>query len=257
MATRQTQTEEEVKAGQQGSEGSGDGQPATGTDNGQQNDGQNKPGGDKTIALRQERERRQRLSQENEALREKLAAMQQQGGTDESLDFSEFQVTDDEILNGSAEQINRKMQGMIAKATQAAANRMNSQLIGKQSLDKALGKYEIFSDTGDSELAADALAATEREIEAIPREERTPAKVEDAIANVAKRYSRYRVDRSEERQGSFDEEVNHPLPTTGGGTGEAAHMKSQAKPPESSEEAAAMARQSARRIAEAKGMRWD
>ncbi len=245
----QSQQEPEGKGAEvEGQEADGGGAEEQGT----RKDG---GGGDKTVALRKERDRRRQLSEDNEKLRAQLARMQS-ADDGEDIDLSEFAITDEEVENGSAAALNQKIRGMIEKATSSMSKRLSGQLLGKQSLERTLGEYEIFSDTEDPELAADAMSAAIREIEALPKTERTPVKVGDAIEAVAKRYSRYRVERHQSKTGDGGGGTD-PLPPGGGGTGEAAHMRNTPKRPESAEEAVAMSRDMARRKAESMGLRWD
>lgn len=224
--------EKKEKTGQEQQPGEGGGA----ADKNKAGGGEGAGGGDLSVALKQERERRKALQDEVEALK-KQVAKGGSGGAD--LDLSQFEITDDEVVNGNAAEINRKMREAIQTAYRSMDDRINSRLQGLtsgQMVDSILSKYSVFSHD-DAELRGDAIVAATRAVKQLG-ENFTEDDLDTAIGGVAKRFSRYVAQKAAEAEADDEDE---DLPPAGGGAAEAAHLSTD-EPPKSMREAKALAR---------------
>ena len=174
-------------------------------------------GGDPSVALRQERERRRTAERINAQLAAKLAEMEQgvpgtaarkpgsaesagagaDGAGGEELNAAEFAITADELEAGDPGAINAKIAKAVAKATEVAARKAAREVMeqvsasreGETLAQQLLGKFEIFRDADDPDLAEDAARKALATVQALPAGS-TFADAEAAVADVAARYSR-------------------------------------------------------------------
>lgn len=211
-----------------------------------------KPGGDKTVALREERDRRRQaeadLARERERTRTLARLLVEKGrgqkaGTEDGLelDLSESIITAEELDAGDVKSINAKIAKAIGAAAEAAAARAVRTAVaatsGEKQVDRLLSRFAIFSDE-DAELRRDAQVAAIRAIEELP-DGASEAEFDAALEAVAKRMSRYKANKAGE---NGDEAGDDSAPVrVGGGTAAAAHLKFDGPKPKNMEEAGAAA----------------
>lgn len=226
-----------------------------------------KAGGDLSVALKQEREQRrlereqrEAIAKENEELKRQMAEQLEKkkstGKPDaKTFDLSdlELQLTEDEIIGGDVKSVNEKIRKGIeaaaAKALETARLEFERRFAAESasaSIEKLIGKYEIFDDE-DPELARDAQAAAVSAVAAL--EEGVSLDVVDtAIAEIAKRFSRYKIARSATPGDHAAQDAEKGPLGTGPGGSEASHLNPGNKPAETLDEA--------RQRAKSRAARW-
>jgi hypothetical protein len=205
--------------------------------------------GDLTAALRQERATVKQLKERLTKLTTKKPGSE---SAEIQLDFSKFAISEDDLIDGNAEAINTKIRQAVATAVTQVQQRTAGQLAelsNSQQVERLVAKHAIFADA-DQELAGDAMAAASAAIGSLP-EGSGLEDVEMALAQVARRYSRYKVERQ-----PADPDGDSPLPV-GSGTAAAAHLKSEAPRPRNRQEAVSLSARLARKFATSKGLRYD
>lgn len=226
------------------------GKGGSGDESGQNAGG--KGGGDLSVALKQEREKARAAKEENQQLREQLEQLQQQNGTSEAagdLDLSDFEISDDDLIDGNAETVNQKLRGAIQSVYRKAQEDIRHQLKSQETaktVDGIMGEFSIFQDE-DDELRNDANAAAVQAVKNLP-DNYTSDDLRTALQGVAQRFSRYKVARTngsggggegnggegDGGGGSAGEPVGAP------GSSDAAHLD-QDKAPETWDEAKSLA----------------
>ena len=236
--------------GQQAGQGSGDGAQA-GKDDRRE--------GSVKEALKQEREARRsekaefekRIADLEKRVQGRQAPEQQQGP---GSDLGEFTITQDEWDTGDVEAISAKITKAMRSAASAgrqAVEKRWGEMTAAQQAEALIGKFEIFHDEDDPDLAEDAAFAAQRAIEALGDGATFEQKAE-AVETQAKRFSRYKAGRRSER----GDDTRDPMPT-GSGTAEAAHVSTKHDRPKTTQEARSLAGKLARKAADRLGLRWE
>jgi hypothetical protein len=209
-------------------------------------DGRNK-GGDLLVALHKERRKVKALQDELQRF---------QGATGESgaaetapaaPDFSMFELTEDELdamAQGDGKAFNSKLKGALAAAVEYGrkvaaheAAALTGAAVSAARVETLIGKFSIFQDE-DEGLAQDAMSAAVAAVGELA-DGATEADAEAALADVAKRFSRYKVARAGDSRDGVGGAAAGVV--TGGGSASAAHLRTDGKPFGSIREAIAAA----------------
>ena len=239
----------ENKTGNTGG-GTGGGESATGGGTGGKTGqgGNSGGGGDLSVALKQEREKAKAAKEENQQLREQLEQMQQQSGTSETagdIDLSDYEITEDDLMDGNAEKINQNLRGAIQSAYRQAREDIRNELKSRETagtVDSIMGEFTIFQDE-DEDLRNDANAAAVQAVKNLP-DGYTADDLRNTLQGVAQRFSRYKVARANGEEGEGGEggkgggESGEPVANPG--SSDAAHLD-QDKAPETWDEAESLA----------------
>ena len=173
----------------------------------------------------------------------------------QGTDLGDITITQDEWDAGDLEAINAKLKrGMEAAAkagTSALENRWG-QMTAAQQADALIGKFEIFHDSDDTDLAEDAAFAAKRAIDALGPDATFEQKTA-AVKAQAERFSRYKTQKPDEDAAA---RTVTPMPT-GSGTAVAAHADTKHERPKTNEDARSLASRLARKGAERLGLRWE
>lgn len=157
-------------------------------------------GGDLSVALKQEREERKRLREENDTLQEQLKSLKQDketSGAAGDLDLGKYEISEDDIIEGNAKALNDKLRGAIQQVYRQTRQDLDRQLTSKQTaqtVDNIMGEFSIFADE-DKELQTDATSAALKAVKKLP-DGYSPDDLRGALKSVAERYSRYKVART-------------------------------------------------------------
>lgn len=191
-------------------------------------------------ALHEERGKRKSAEDENRRLREQLAQMiarktEQgdvvQGAQSLEVDGGEFALTQADLDSGDVKAMNAKLAkrdaALVARVLAQANGQVQQAMAAtatRGDVERLLGRFEIFQDPNEPDVANDAKLAALRSIEELPKGA-TLDDVSAAVESVAKRYSRYLVARQLATDGDGAGTAEEVTPFGGGGSPEAAHRK--------------------------------
>jgi len=188
-------------------------------------------GGDLSKALKEARDEKKQTKQENEQLRQQLQELQQRNNTSEAageIDLSDYEITDDDLMDGDAEKVNEKLRGAIQSVYRKAQEDIKSQLRDRETestVDSIMGEFSIFQDS-DEDLRNDANAAAVEAVKNLP-DGYSPDNLRTALQGVAQRFSRYKVARAG-GEGGGEGEGGEPPPSPADSG--ASHMDNDKRP---------------------------
>ncbi len=188
--------------------------------------------GDKSVALRQEREKRREEQRRNNELQQELQRLRQGQDSssegsgestegDEELELSDEDMDDPEALKSKVDQ---HVEAKVNKRLKEFQNEMESSQEASGEMDRILKQYEIFTQEDDPYIRQDAIRAAADAVSELP----SGSNLEDAeqiIDQVAKRYDGYRAKRADQGESPRSDEENQTEgpATVGTGTAESAH----------------------------------
>lgn len=192
-------------------------------------------------AMLRERARRQELERQLAEVTGKQGSVK--------VDLAGIEIQDQELVNADGKAVTAKV-GKVADAVSKLAEKVDGLAAerGVQAVERVLGKYAIFQDEDDPELAADARAALLEDVRNGPKDD--PELLTSAAEAVAKRFSRYKAKKANEGRKEKEAET---LPPPGGGAAAAAHLRD--APPKNLDEADSLADRIMASFAEKAGWR--
>lgn len=156
------------------------------------------PQGDKTVALKQERERRKALQEELERVtvqRDQALKTAQDAAASKklTLDLTKLGITQEDLDGGNVAAINLKIQEGLQKVSDEILDKAGAQIrasVESQAFQKRMrdeiAKWDVFSHPS-ADIAAGATAAAVAAIQALPPDAKE-ADIQKALEDVAKRW---------------------------------------------------------------------